>query len=76
MPSIGIRIGKLGSSNSSSSNWKPLFTALIDGIPVSMIKRTRTIDGTEEYVVDLKLTDIGFAGVDDTDFEKIYEQVV
>ena len=66
-------LSPLGTSSAQSSS---LFTALIDGIPVSMIKRTRTIDGTEEYVVDLKLTDIGFAGVDDTDFEKIYEQVV
>ena len=63
----------VGSSGSSQSS---LFTEIIDGIHVSMIKRVRTIDGAEEYVVDLKLTDLAFVGVEDTDFEKIYEQVV
>jgi len=49
-----------------------LFTELIDGIPVFMIKRTRTKDSVELYAVDLKLTDTGFAGVEDTDYEMIY----
>ena len=72
---VAIRIGGLavGSSGSSFQTQTPsLFTEIIDGIPVSMIKRTRTKDAVELYVVDLKLTDTGFAGVEDNDYEMIY----
>jgi len=71
---IAIRIGGLavGSSGSSYQTRTPsLFTELIDGIPISMIKRVRTKDAVEEYIVDLKLTDTGFAGTEDIDFEMI-----
>jgi len=65
---ISVSITNISSSGQSSS----LFTELIDGIPVSMIKRVRTKDAVELYVVDLKLTDTGFAGIEGTDFENIY----
>lgn len=68
---IGIGIGR-GKGSSLSS----LFTELIDGIPVSMIKRVRTKDAVELYCVDLKLTDTGFPGVEDTDFELIYGVII
>ena len=65
-------LSTLSPLGTSASRQSSLFTELIDGIPVSMIKRVRTKDAVELYAVDLKLTDIGFAGVEDTDYEMIY----
>ena len=65
-------LSTLSPLGTSASRQSSLFTELIDGIPVSMIKRVRTKDAVELYVVDLKLTDTGFAGVEDIDYEMIY----
>lgn len=74
---MGIKIGiGIGIGGSSGSRWTSLFTELIDGIPVSMIKRVRTKDAVELYAVDLKLTDTGFTGVEDIDFELIYGVII
>ena len=60
-------------TGSTSIQSNSLFSELIDGIPVSMIKRVRTKDAVEEYCMDLALDNSpGLNGTEGIDYENIY----
>jgi hypothetical protein len=62
----------------SSLNWKPqyLFDDTAEGGTTYMRKIVRMQGGDEIYCVDVTLTELGFSGVEDTDFEMIYGNII